>query len=394
MESLKEKISGLAEKYYQSIVEYRRYIHRNPELSFQEFNTANYIKSILESKGIEVVPLKGQTSFLAAIKGNKPGKTVGVRAELDALPVNEESGLDFKSVKAGVMHACGHDIHMASLIGAAIIIDELKEYLSGRVVLIFESGEEQLPGGATAILESDEYSYYRPDLMIGIHVLPELEAGKVGFCSGRYMASGDEVYITVKGKGGHAALPHNLVDPVVIASSTILNLQALVSRNAPALVPTVLSFGKVIANGATNIIPSEVSIEGTFRTMDEEWRSNAHALIQSYAKGIAQSMGGESVVEIRKGYPSVYNNPQLTEVFSKLSADFLGSEKVVMLEPRMTTDDFAYFSQQLPSVFFRIGVGFPSSEHHQLHSSKFIANEEAIKHSVSLLVTLLLNNQS
>ena len=392
MESMKAKISELAQKYYQSIIEYRRYIHKNPELSFQESGTANYIKSIFEEKGIEVIPVKGQTSFFAVIKGSNPGKTIGIRAELDGLPVNEETSLDFKSVKSGAMHACGHDIHMASLIGTGIIIDELKEYWSGRVVLIFESGEEQLPGGAKAILESEEFSQYRPDLMIGMHVLPELEAGKVGFCSGRYMASGDEVYITVKGKGGHAALPHTLVDPVVIAASIIINLQAFVSRNSPALVPTVLSFGKVIANGATNIIPNEVSIEGTFRTMDETWRSRAHTLIESYAKGIAQSMGGECIVEIRKGYPSVYNNPQLTEVFSKLSSDFLGHESVVVLEPRMTTDDFAYFSQQIPSVFFRIGVGFPNSEHYQLHSSQFIANEEVIKHSVPLLVMLLVNN--
>lgn len=385
MESLKAKISVLAEKHYRSIVECRRYIHKNPELSFQEFNTANYIKSIFEEKGIDVVCIKNQISFFVVINGSKPGKTIGIRAELDALPINEETDLEFKSLNAGTMHACGHDVHMASVIGAGIIIDELKEYLSGRVVLIFESGEEQLPGGAKAIIESAEFSEYKPDLMIGMHVLPELEAGKVGFCSGRYMASGDEVYITVKGKGGHAALPHTLVDPVVIASSIILNLQAFVSRNAPALVPTVLSFGKVIANGATNIIPNEVFVEGTFRTMDETWRGKAHELIESYAKGIAQSMGGECDVEIRKGYPSVYNNTALTEKANKLTRELLGFDKVVDLEPRMTTDDFAYFSQQVPSVFFRVGVGYYNVDAMQLHSNKLTINEDSLRTGILML---------
>ncbi len=269
---------------------------------------------------------------------------------------------------------------------------ELRNRWAGRVILVFESGEEQLPGGAMAILDSAEFKSVMPDIMLGLHVLPEMEVGKVGFCAGRYMASGDEVYLTVKGKGGHAALPHTLIDPVVIASNIILNLQTIVSRSAPALVPTVLSFGKVEANGATNVIPNEVRIEGTFRTMDEEWRDKAHSLIEMKANGIAQSMGGSCNVEIRKGYPSVFNNPALTVNAKKLANELLGLDKVVELEPRMTTDDFAYFSQQIPSVFFRIGVGAPKAEHLQLHSSNFIASEDSLKTSVLLSVWLLLNN--
>jgi amidohydrolase len=290
------------------------------------------------------------------------------------------------------MHACGHDIHMASAIGVGLIMHWLRNHWNGRVILVFESGEEQLPGGAMAILDSAEFKSIFPDIMFGLHVLPEMEVGKVGFCSGRYMASGDEVYLTVKGKGGHAALPHTLIDPVVIASNIILNLQTIVSRSAPALVPTVLSFGKVEANGATNVIPNEVKIEGTFRTMDEGWRGKAHSLIEAKANGIARSMGGSCEVEIRKGYPSVYNNPALTEKAKKLAVELLGFDKVVDLEPRMTTDDFAYFSQQIPSVFFRIGVGFPKSEHFQLHSSSFIANEDSLQTSIPLLAWLILNN--
>jgi amidohydrolase len=258
--------------------------------------------------------------------------------------------------------------------------------------LIFESGEEQLPGGASAIMNSPEFKKMMPDIMLGLHVLPELNAGKVGFCSGRYMASGDEIYLTVKGKGGHAALPHTLVDPVVIASNIILNLQTIVSRSAPALIPTVLSFGRVEANGATNIIPSEVNIAGTFRTMDESWREKAYGLIESNARGIAKSMGGDCEVEIRKGYPSVYNNPELTNRAKQFAAELIGAENVVDLEPRMTTDDFAYFSQAVPSVFFRIGVGTPSVEQSQLHSSTFIANEDSLKVSVPFLSWFLLNN--
>jgi len=392
MDNLREKILSLFEKYNSRIIEYRRDIHRNPELSFKEELTSKYIQSILANEGIRIIPIIDQHSFIALIEGHAEGKTIGMRAELDALPIQESVNLNFASRNDGIMHACGHDIHMASVIGTGLIMHELRNHWNGRVILVFESGEEQLPGGAMAVLNSAEYKSVFPDIMLGLHVLPEMEVGKVGFCAGRYMASGDEVYITVKGKGGHAALPHTLIDPVVIASSIILNLQTIVSRNAPALVPTVLSFGKVEANGATNVIPSEVKIEGTFRTMDEEWRGKAHSLIETKANGIAQSMGGSCNIEIRKGYPSVYNNPALTEKAKKHSMELLGIDKIVDLEARMTTDDFAYFSQQIPSVFFRIGVGTPNAEHLQLHSSNFIANEDSLKTSVPLSVWLLLNS--
>lgn len=391
MEALKDKISALTDKYIQTIIGYRRYIHQNPELSFHEENTAAYIKSILTERGIKIVPINNQHSFIAVIEGKSNGKTIGIRAELDALPIHEETNLDFASKNIGVMHACGHDIHMATVIGAGIILNDIKDSWSGRVLLIFESGEEQLPGGARAIIESDEFKSLKPDFMFGLHVLPELEAGKVGFCPGRYMASGDEIYLTVKGKGGHAALPHTLIDPVVISSNIIINLQTIVSRSAPALVPTVLSFGKVEAKGATNIIPSEVSIAGTFRTMDEDWRAKAHQLIESKAKGIAQSMGGDCDVEIRKGYSSVYNNPELTQTAKLLAMDMFGSDNVIALEPRMTTDDFAFFSQQVPSVFFRVGVGSGELKQNQLHSSCFLANEESLMVSVPLMALIVTN---
>lgn len=390
MDSLKDTVATLVQNHLQGVINCYRHIHQNPELSFNEVNTSNYLKEILLKKGINIIPIEGQYSFIAVIEGNKSGKTIGLRAELDALPVNEETTLDFRSQNHGIMHACGHDIHMASLIGVGLILNELKAYISGTVLLIFESGEEQLPGGAKAIIESLEFKRLNPACIIGMHVLPELNAGEIGVCSGRYMASGDEVYLTVKGKGGHAALPHTLVDPIVISSNILLNLQTIVSRNAPALIPTVLSFGRVEAMGATNVIPNEVKIAGTFRTMDEIWRTKAHSLIVASAKGIAQSMGGDCVVEIRNGYPSVYNNPELTNNARTLAVDLIGESKVVDLEPRMTTDDFAYFSQVVPSVFLRLGVGFDNAEKAQLHSPSFVANEKSLFTATSLLCWLVL----
>ena len=301
MHNLKEKILTLAKEYNSRILEFRRFIHANPELSFKEELTSQYIQTILSNEGIKTIPICEHHSFIAVIEGNGEGKTIGIRAELDALPIQERTSVDFASKNNGVMHACGHDIHMASAIGTAMVMNIIKVHWKGRVVFVFESGEEQLPGGALSVLESAEFKSVMPDIMFGLHVLPEMEVGKVGFCSGRYMASGDEVYLTVQGTGGHAALPHTLIDPVVIASNIILNLQTIVSRSAPALVPTVLSFGKVEANGATNVIPNEVKIEGTFRTMDEGWRGKAHSLIEARANGIAKSMGGSYEVEIRKG---------------------------------------------------------------------------------------------
>lgn len=383
---------------FNRMVEYRRHIHQYPELSFQEENTAEYIKQIFNSEGIRVEEFGVHHSFAAIVEGSKGGKTFGLRAELDALPVDEASGLTFASVNPNIMHACGHDMHMAIAIGVTINLHRQRSKWAGRFVAIFESGEEVLPGGAMAIVQSELFRQVKPDAMFGVHLLPELEVGKVGACPGKYMASGDEIYITVKGKGGHAALPHLLIDPVIIASEIILGLQTLVSRKAPALIPTVLSFGKVLANGATNIIPDVVKIEGTFRTMDEEWRQKAHKLIHETATGVAASHGAECMVDVKQGYPSIYNNPELTHLVMEVATELLGETNVVTLEPRMTTDDFAHFSSQIPSVFFRIGSGFPNMENPLLHRSNFNPAEESLKVGWALLdklfKTLMLNTIS
>ncbi|MEW5845902.1 MAG: M20 family metallopeptidase [Bacteroidota bacterium] len=372
------------------MVEYRRHLHRNPELSFQEERTSTFIKQVLGEQGVRIEDFGTHHSFAAIVDGSGAGKTYGLRAELDALPITENSEVDFLSTNPIAMHACGHDMHMAIAMGVTLSLYRQRESLKGRFVAIFESGEELLPGGAQAITQSKLFSLLKPDAMFGIHVLPELEVGKIGVCPGKYMASGDEVYITIDGKGGHAALPHLLIDPVVCAAEIILGLQTLVSRKAPALIPTVLSFGRVEALGATNIIPDEVSIAGTFRTMDEAWRNEAHRLIQQTATGIAASHGAKCEIEIRKGYPSIYNNPELTLLVKSTATELIGNNNVVDLEPRMTTDDFAYFSNLIPSVFFRVGTGFPNTDNPQLHRPNFNPAEEAIGVAYSLLTKILL----
>jgi amidohydrolase len=386
-----EAIRHLSHSNLNDTITLMEHLHQNPELSFQEFSTAKRIEQELDSIGIPFHSGIGGTGIIGIIEGDESGPTLGIRAELDALPIQEETGLKYASSTPNVMHACGHDVHMANLVTTARILWQLRHLVKGRILLIFQPGEELLPGGAIKIIESKEFEDNKPDMMLGLHILPELAAGMVGFRSGAYMASGDEIYLTIKGKGGHAALPHNLIDPVLITSHILVALQQVVSRFAPAYIPTVLSFGKVLANGANNIIPDEVKIEGTFRTMDEKWRSDAHSRIESIVKGIASSMGGSCDVDIRKGYPTLYNNPELNRIAHDASVDYIGYNNVVDLPLRMTTDDFARYAQSIPSVYFRIGSGYPKSEEYSLHSSKLRVNENVFEHSAGLLAWIALN---
>ncbi|MFO8023178.1 MAG: M20 family metallopeptidase [Perlabentimonas sp.] len=387
------QIKSLSQQHNQYILGLYRYLHSSPELSFKEFNTSKKIAHELETIGIPVYRVGEGTGVLGIIQGEKPGPTIGFRAELDALPIQETTGLDFASKNPGVMHACGHDVHMANLIGAAKVLWELRHNIHGSILLVFQPGEELLPGGALDIIRSDVFQKNKPDIMMGLHILPEMKTGEVGFRPGPYMASGDEIYLTVKGKGGHAALPHTLIDPVVIASNIVVGLQQIVSRKSPSTVPTVLSFGKFMADGATNVIPDEVHIEGTFRTMDEEWRADAHQTIRALAAGIAKASGGNCIVNIKQGYPSVFNNPGLTSEAQRLAKEYLGDKKVLSLPIRMTTDDFARYALEIPSVYFRIGVG--SDENSSLHTSNLRINEHVFEQSVGLtawIITQLLCN--
>jgi amidohydrolase len=311
---------------------------------------------------------------------------------MDALPILEQTGLDFSSQNKGVMHACGHDIHMACLLGAIRILNEMKDEFKGRILFIFQPGEEKLPGGAKLMMEEGIFDNYKPDMILAQHVLPEMEAGSVGFKPGMYMASSDEIYITVKGIGGHGALPENINDPILMASHILISLQQEINRKSPKGVPTVLSFGKIRADGAVNVIPDKVQIEGTFRTMDENWRKKAHSLIDQIASGIAAGMGGSIDLEIRNGYPTLINDAKITEQSKSLAIDLLGKEKVIDMDIRMTAEDFAWFSQKYPAMLYRLGVKVNSSEKvYPLHTSKFSADESAISCGISLMTWLSLN---
>lgn len=388
---LSKRIKQLSIDYNSRIIELYQELHANPELSFQEYGTAARVSRFLEKIGIPYEQGVAETGVVGIIQGGKPGPVIAIRAELDALPVYEKTNLEFTSRNEGVMHACGHDLHMANLLGAAMILNDLRAEINGGVLLVFQPAEELLPGGALDIIQSEIFSDNKPDFMMALHVLPELEAGKVGFRPGPYMASGDEVYIKVKGKGGHAALRNTIIDPIVIASRIVIELQRINQQGVDQNIPTVLSIGKFIAEGATNIIPDEVNMEGTFRTMNEDWRYRVHELIRSISESIATEMGGECLVDIIGGYPSVVNNLELTEMVTSKAATFLGNENVVELPLRMTTDDFAYYSQIIPSVYFRAGVGFPNLTESRLHSGTFVPNTDALETSVALTAWLAMS---
>lgn len=393
MKSLQEKIKSIAADNLDEIIKIRRHLHANPELSNQEYKTAEFITSTLRDLGLEVQTGIFKTGLVALIKGENPDKkVVALRADIDALPIQEKNELDYKSVNAGVMHACGHDVHTSSLIGAAKILIDLKEEFEGTVKLIFQPAEEKIPGGAKPMIEAGVLENPKPEFMYGQHVFPELEAGKIGMRSGKYMASADEINLTVIGKGGHGAIPYNLVDPVLIASQIVISLQQIVSRNAHFNIPTVLSFGRFVADGAYNVIPNEVTLKGTFRTFNEEWRADAHLKIEKMAKSIAQAAGGDCEVFIDKGYPFLVNDEALTERSFNYAKEYLGKDNVVELDLRMTAEDFAYFAQAMPSCFYRLGVkndekGINSG----LHTSTFNVDESSLEIGMGMMAWFALS---
>jgi len=392
MNPLIEKIKTLSAEFAPEIIDIRRHLHANPELSEKEFKTADFICATLDSYGIPYTRGVGGNGIVAKIEGLQPQTTtLALRADMDALPINELNACDYKSQNPGVMHACGHDVHMASLLGASKILNELRNEFEGTIRLIFQPSEEKFPGGALAMINDGVLKNPVPERIIGQHVLPTLEAGKVGFKPGRYMASTDEIYLTVKGRGGHAATPELNTDTVLMASHIIVALQQVVSRMAPPGIPTVLSFGRFIADGRTNIIPLEVKIDGTFRTFDETWRAKAHEKITKLASGIAESMGGSCEVFIDHGYPFLVNDDQATAQAKALAQQYLGAENVVDLDQRMTAEDFAYYSHIIPACFYRLGVKDPSWETiRNLHTPEFDADERSLETGMGLMAWLAL----
>jgi len=391
MNTLINKIKDLSESYFDEVVRLRREIHRHPELAFEEHKTAALVSNFLKKNNIPHTTGVAKTGVVALIEGKKPGKkTIALRADMDALPIKELNEIDYKSQYEGRMHACGHDAHTSSLLGAAKILNTLKSEFEGTVKLIFQPSEEKYPGGAKVMIKEGVLENPAPAMIFGQHVFPELDAGKVGMKSGKYMASTDEIYLTVKGKGGHGAIPHKNIDPVLIASHIVISLQQIVSRNANPSMPSVLSIGRFIADGHTNIIPDEVKLEGIIRTFDEEWRQEMKNKLTSICTGIAESMGGTCKVVIDEGYPYVVNDPKITEKARQHAIDYLGEENVVELELRTTAEDFAYFSQIVPGCFYRLGTRNEAMDiTSNLHTATFNIDEESLKTGMGLMAWLV-----
>jgi amidohydrolase len=375
-----EKIKSLAEKYAAEVVEMRRYIHAHPELSYQEYNTAQYVAHQLKTFGLSPVEGVATTGVTVEIAGKNPGKrTIALRADMDALPITEANDVPYKSTNPGIMHACGHDVHTSSLLGTAKILSKVRDQFEGTIRLIFQPGEEKNPGGASFMIKEGVLKNPVPSSIIGQHVFPLLPVGKIGFREGMYMASSDEIYLTVIGKGGHGAAPDLTIDPIVIASHIIIALQQIVSRNASPRQPTVLTFGKIIGDGATNIIPDEVRVAGTFRTMNEEWRREGLSKIRRLAESIAEGMGARCEVELSQGYPFLQNDPKVTQRIRKAAEEYVGKENVVEIDITLGSEDFAYYSQVVPASFYRLGTRNESKGiTSYVHTPTFNIDEDAL----------------
>jgi amidohydrolase len=393
MMTLSDKIRKLAQENFEKVVSFRHHLHSHPELSFEEVNTSKYIAAVLEDNSI-AYKIMGKTGIVATISGKRKGKVIALRADIDALPITEKNNVSYKSKNEGVMHACGHDVHSSSLLGTALILAKLKNEFDGTIKLIFQPGEEKLPGGASILIKEGVLKNPNVEQILGQHVHPPLEVGKVGIKPGPFMASADELYITVKGKSGHGALPNECVDPILITSHLIVAMQQLVSRFCNPLMPSVLTIGKINSDGgATNIIPEKVFLQGTFRTMDEKWRKEAHQKLTKLSEGLVESMGGNCDIEIRKGYPSVYNNVDLTNSIKSSMIEYLGQENVVDLPIRMTAEDFAYYSQQIPACFYRLGTGNQEKGIiSPVHTPTFDIDERALEIGSGLMAFLVIQS--
>jgi amidohydrolase len=385
-EMLKEKIKSLAKAYTPEFIKIRHHLHANPELSYQEFETSKFVQRKLSEFGI-VFEIKATTGVVGLIKGkNSAKKIIALRADMDALPIKEENNIDYKSKREGIMHACGHDVHTTCLLGAAKILNELKNEWEGTIKLIFQPGEEKNPGGASIMIKEGVLESPKPQAIFGLHVNPQLEVGKLSFRGGQVMASADELYFTIKGKGGHAASPQTCIDPILIASHLITSLQQVISRNRNPFDPSVLSITAINGGTTTNVIPDEVKLMGTFRAMNEEWRRKAHELIERNTKELVHSMGGEVDLHIDKGYPVVNNNEQLNEKAKGLADQFMGKENVGETEIRMGSEDFGYYSQLIPGCFYRLGTGNKEKGINAgVHTPHFNIDENAIEIGIGMM---------
>ncbi len=386
---LKDQIQALASRYAEELINIRRHLHAHPELSYQEYNTSSYIQNYLAALHIpfKVLANTGVVAMIEAPAAN--GKAVALRADMDALPITEANDVPYKSLHPGVMHACGHDVHTTCLLGAAKILNEIKEHLKHSIKLIFQPGEERNPGGASLLIKEGVLHDPAPQAIVALHVHPQLPVGKLSFREGKVMASADEIYITIRGEGGHAAAPQLTADTVLIASHIIVSLQQIISRNNHPLTPSVLSICAINGGNTTNVIPSEVKLMGTFRAMDEEWRFKAHKLIKEQVIGIARAMGADADVHIDVGYPVVMNDARLTQSAKRLAEDYLGSQNVEETEVRMGAEDFGFYTQHIPGCFFRLGVRNEAKGIvNNVHTPRFDVDESALVTGAGIMAYL------
>jgi amidohydrolase len=350
------RIKELAQQYKEEFIAIRHHLHAHPELSYQEWETSRFVQEKLNFFKIPYT-VKAGTGVAGLIEGRNPSsRVVALRGDMDALPIVEKNDVPYKSTREGVMHACGHDVHTTCLLGAAKILAETKEEWEGTVKLIFQPGEEKNPGGASLLIKEGVLENPAPQAIFALHVNPQLEVGKLSFRGGKVMASADEIYITIKGKGGHAAAPHLTADTILIASHLVVSLQQIISRANNPFSPSVLSITSFQGGFATNVIPTEVKLMGTFRAMDESWRFKAHELIKKQTIELVHAMGAEADVHIDVGYPTVYNNEVLNDYSKDLASQYMGAENVLETEMRMGAEDFGYYSQVIPGCFFRLGT--------------------------------------
>ncbi len=390
MENLISKIKQTASEILDEIIEYRRHIHQNPEIAFEEFETANYITEILQKYDIDIDKSFGENAVIGIIKGSTANNVIALRADIDALPIHEDNNIDYKSQKANIMHACGHDAHAASLLGTAIILQKFKAYLNGTVILIFQPAEEKIPGGAKILIEKGLIEKYKIQAVIGQHVLPELPTGTFAFGSGEIMAATDELYYTVAGVGGHAALPQKRSDTVMAIANFLFHVNEL-QKSIKSEKPFIVAFGKINAPGALNAIPSVAFAEGTMRTFNENLRKQIKIKLNEIAEESAKLFKCTAKLEIREGYPMTYNDPNLLKQILPHAQNYLGVDKIVPLEIRMTAEDFAYYGQKVPSLFYRTGIASETQGKIGLHNSNFNLDEKALEYSSGLMAHIALS---
>lgn len=386
---LKKAVHDAAHQMHDQLLAWRHHLHQHPELSFQEFETTRYIHNQLEQSGFELQPVPTETGAMIVLGEPDPNREALIlRADIDALPIQEQNDTNYKSRREGVMHACGHDVHTTCMLGAAHILRTVQDQWPGQIKIVFQPAEEKSPGGARPMIEGGILERPKVSAAIGQHVAPDIPAGQIGFRSGLYMASTDEIHLTVHGRGGHAAMPDRLVDPVVIAAHLITQLQSLSSRQAPSTIPTVLSFGWVEAAGSNNVIPNEVRLSGTLRTFDETWRAEAKRRIERMTRGLVESMGGTVDLNIQEGYPALHNDEKLTHQCRDWAREFVAPERILDLDMRPTGEDFAYFGHHVPSTFYRLGVQKSGDAMRNLHTPRFDIDESVLPLGAGLMAYL------